>query len=61
MEIIIYFVLTAMSGIFCAWYANKHGDSFGEWLVLGLIYPPFVSIPAVLFCVNTTPIASKSS
>lgn len=55
MDLIIYLVLTAISGTFCAFYARKHGDSFGEWLALGLIYPPFVSIPAVLFCVLKTP------
>ncbi|GEM_PF-6470554 len=59
MELLIYLVLTALSGIFCAWYANKHGDSFGEWLVLGLVYPPFVSIPAVLFCVINTELPAK--
>jgi len=53
MELILYLASCFISAIFCAWYAKKNKDSVGEWLVLGLIYPPFVSIPAVLFCART--------
>jgi hypothetical protein len=53
MELTLYLASCVISAIFCAWYAKKNKDSIGEWLVLGLIYPPFVSIPAVLFCART--------
>jgi len=50
MNLYIYIALCVISALFCAWYARKNGDSLVEWFVLGLCYPPFVSIPAVLFC-----------
>jgi hypothetical protein len=50
MELSLYLGSCLISAVFCAWYAKKNHDSMGEWLVLGLLYPPFVSIPAVIFC-----------
>jgi hypothetical protein len=50
MELSLYLGSCLISAVFCAWHAKKNQDSMGEWLVLGLLYPPFVSIPAVIFC-----------
>jgi hypothetical protein len=50
MDIFVYLGSCFVSAIFCGWYAKKNGDSIGEWVILGMAYPPFVSIPAVLFC-----------
>ena len=33
-----------------AWYAKRNDDAFGEWFIIGLIYPFIISIPAVLYC-----------
>jgi len=52
----IFFWITSavISGCYCGWYAKKYKDSWGEWFVLGAVYPFFISIPAVIFC--TTPV-----
>jgi len=53
MDLFVYIGACIVSAFFCAWYAKRKGESMGEWFVLGLFYPPFVSIPAVMFCART--------
>ena len=47
---IIWAISIPFSGIFYAWYAKRNDDAFGEWFIIGLIYPFIISIPAVLYC-----------
>jgi hypothetical protein len=49
-SIFFWIVSAVITACFCGWYAKKHGDSWGEWFVLGAIYPFFIAIPAILFC-----------
>jgi len=49
-SIFFWIVSAVITACFCGWYAKKHGDSWGEWFVLGAIYPFFIDIPAILFC-----------
>jgi hypothetical protein len=53
MDLFVYIGACIVSAFFCSWYAKRKDESMGEWFVLGLIYPPFISIPAVMFCSRT--------
>jgi len=49
-SILFWIFAGVVTDCFCGWYVKKHGDSWGEWFVLGAIYPFFISIPAIIFC-----------
>jgi hypothetical protein len=49
-SILFWICANVITACFCGWYAKKHGDSWGEWFVLGAIYPFFIAIPAIIFC-----------
>jgi hypothetical protein len=49
-SIFFWIVSAVLTACFCGWHAKKNGDAWGEWFVLGAIYPFFIAIPAILFC-----------
>jgi hypothetical protein len=49
-SILLLIVAGAITAFFCSWYAKRNGDAWGEWFVLGAIYPFFIAIPAIIFC-----------
>jgi hypothetical protein len=53
-SILFWIGASVITACFCGWYAKKHGDSWGEWFVLGAIYPFFIAIPAIIFCSVST-------